>query len=161
MYRREFELVLELLVPAVKEVYGSRLVSLAVFGSVGRGTPRPDSDIDLLLVAENLPRGRMKRMAEFARVEEKMQQESSRFTHIVLDLSPVIKEKQEVLQGSLLFLDMVDDVKILYDRGKFLARYLARLREKLQQLGARKIYHGGAWYWVLKKDYKQGEVIEI
>lgn len=100
-------------------------------------------------------------MAGFARVEERMQIHSAQFKHIVLDLSPVLKEKQEVLQGSLLFLDMVDDVKILYDRGNFLARYLVRLRERLQQLGARKTCRGGAWYWVLKKDYRQGEVIEI
>lgn len=45
MYRQEFELALKLLTQAVLEVYGSRLVSLAVFGLVGRGTPRPDSDM--------------------------------------------------------------------------------------------------------------------
>ena len=45
--------------------YGSRLVALAVFGSVGRGTPQPDSDVDLLLIVEGLPNGRLPRMAEF------------------------------------------------------------------------------------------------
>jgi len=52
-----------------KEHYGERLVSLAVFGSVGRGTPRPDSDIDLLLVVKDLPVGRIARVKEFAAIE--------------------------------------------------------------------------------------------
>lgn len=44
---------------ACRRHYGSRLVSVAVFGSVGRGTPGPDSDIDLLVVVEQLPQGRL------------------------------------------------------------------------------------------------------
>jgi predicted nucleotidyltransferase len=46
----------------VRHHYGARLVSLVVFGSIGRGTARPDSDVDLLIVAENLPDGRMARV---------------------------------------------------------------------------------------------------
>ncbi|HHW44614.1 MAG TPA: hypothetical protein GXX25_12560 [Desulfotomaculum sp.] len=66
-----------------------------------------------------------------------------------------------MLQGSLLFLDLVDDVRICYDQKNILARYLAGLKEKLQQLGAKRIYRGCAWYWVLKEDYRPGEVIEV
>lgn len=161
MYREEFERALQIINQATQEVYGERLVSVAVFGSVGRGTPRPDSDIDLLIVAESLPRGRLKRMAEFAGVEEIVESRAPEFRLIKLDLSPVIKEKNEVLQGSLLFLDLIDDVKICYDRGDFLFLYLRGLKRKLQQMGARKIYRGGAWYWVLKENYRPGEVIEI
>jgi len=161
LYREEFRHALQIISRAAQEIYGERLVSVAVFGSVGRGTPRPDSDIDLLIVAENLPRGRLKRMAEFAGVEEIVESHAPEFRLIKPDLSPVIKEKSEVLQGSLLFLDLVDDVKICYDRGNFLSLYLDGLKRKLQQMGAQRIYRGGAWYWVLKKDYRPGEVIEI
>ncbi|KYH30429.1 nucleotidyltransferase family protein [Neomoorella mulderi] len=161
MYLQEFYRALEIVSAAVQEVYGNRLVSLAVFGSVARGTPRPDSDIDLLVVADNLPKGRLKRMAEFNRVEEIVQRRAAGFKHIRPDLSPVIKEKQEVLAGSLLFLDLVEDAKIYYDRENFLTLYLTGLKEKLKHLGARRVYHGGAWYWVLKRDYTPGEVIEI
>ncbi|HOV42427.1 MAG TPA: nucleotidyltransferase domain-containing protein [Syntrophothermus lipocalidus] len=161
MFREEFEVALHALLRATKEVYGDRLVSLAVFGSVGRGTPRPDSDIDLLLVADDMPRGRMKRMAEFARVEEEMKAHLPQLNHISVDLSPVLKDRNEVLAGSLLFLDMIEDARILYDQGGFLASFLRKQKERLAQLGAAKHYRKGAWYWVLKKDYKPGEKVEI
>lgn len=57
MYLERFQEILKELQKAVEEVYGQRLVTLAVFGSVGRNTPRPDSDIDLLIVADDLPPG--------------------------------------------------------------------------------------------------------
>ncbi len=161
MFRQEFEAALDALVRAVKEVYGERLVSLAVFGSVGRGTPRPDSDIDILLVADNMPVGRMKRMAEFARVEEIVKSCIGQTQYISIDLSPVLKDTNEVPMGSLLFLDMIDDARILYDRGGFLAGFFSEQRRRLTELGATRHYRKGAWYWVLKKDYKPGEEIEI
>ncbi|MGB9782231.1 MAG: nucleotidyltransferase domain-containing protein [Moorellaceae bacterium] len=161
LHLKEFEQALEILTSAAQEIYGDRLVSLAVFGSVGRGTPRPDSDIDVLVVADGLPRGRLKRIEEFSRVEEIVEARAAGFKYIKPDLSPVIKEREEVLRGSFLFLDLVEDARICYDRENFLALYLAGLREKLRKMGARRIYRGGAWYWVLKPDFTTGEVIEI
>ena len=148
----------------MRGVYKDRLITLAVFGSVGRSTPRPDSDIDLLIVAEDLPGGRMKRVAEFAEVEQKLTPllNKMREQHgIDTSLSPVFKKRSEVLQGSLLFLDMVDDARLLYDRDHFFSRYLAALRKKLELMGGRKVPYRGAWYWILKEEYTIGEEFEL
>ena len=56
---------------------------------------------------------------------------------------------------------MVDDARILLDRGDFFQRELNGLRERLARLGARRIWKGNAWYWDLKPDYKAGEEFEI
>lgn len=58
-------------------------------------------------------------------------------------------------------MDMIDDARILYDKNNFFKNFLGRLRIRLEKLGAKKISRGGAWYWVLKEDYKIGEVFEI
>src|SRR3989454_2806507 len=55
---QRYEEILRRLVTELKALYGARLVACAVYGSVGRGTPRQDSDVDLLIVARDLPRGR-------------------------------------------------------------------------------------------------------
>ncbi len=145
------------------ECYGNRLVSLAIFGSAGRGTPHPDSDIDLLIVAEDLPQGRVRRVAAFQGVEAAMEQllSDARAAGVAPELSPVIKTPAEVLQGSPLFLDMTEDARILYDRDGFLRSVLDRLRARLESLGARRIWRGNAWHWDLKPDFKPGDVIEL
>ncbi len=68
----EFERLEAPLVEACRRVYGDRLVSLIVFGSAGRGTPGPESDLDLLIIADPLPCGRIPRVGEFDAVEEQM-----------------------------------------------------------------------------------------
>ncbi|MFB3904719.1 MAG: nucleotidyltransferase domain-containing protein [Acidobacteriota bacterium] len=68
----DFDVLLDKLAKACREVYGERLISLLVFGSVGRGTPNPDSDIDLLLVVAGLPQGRVRRVREFFAVESRV-----------------------------------------------------------------------------------------
>jgi len=163
LLRQSFEKILDELLKQTIKVYGDRLITLAVFGSVGRGTPRAESDIDLLIVADNLPLGRIKRVLEFENVEKLVEP-------VLLDMnkrglstvvSPVIKTKEEVLAGSLLFLDMIEDAKILFDKNNFFAGFLNRFAKRLQKMGAKKIKRGGAWYWVLKDNYKAGETFEI
>ena len=148
---------------AVRRHYGDRLVSLVVFGSMGRGTQRSDSDLDLLIVADGLPQGRLARVEDFAPVEAALapRLEDGRRAGFPTECSPVFKTPNEVLAGSPLLLDMVDDARILHDPEGVLAGRLGRLRARLAELGARRVPHGGGWYWELKPDLKPGEVFTL
>lgn len=163
MITRLFSEFLDQLVQEVLAFYGDRLVSVVVFGSVGRGAPRPDSDIDLLLVVDPLPAGRMKRVEEFAAIEKRLAERLQALKASGIDtvISPVFKTRDEVAMGSPLFLDMIDEARILFDRQDFFRQYLQSLKNKLENLGARKVQYRGAWYWDLKPNYKKGDVIEL
>ncbi|MGB9723390.1 MAG: nucleotidyltransferase domain-containing protein [Chloroflexia bacterium] len=159
-----FRPLLEALLRTCRRYYGPRLVALAVFGSLGRGTAGPESDVDLLLVCRDLPSGRIPRVEEFcAQVEPALGPLLAQLAAggIHTRLSPVFKTPEELEAGSPLLLDMVEDAVILYDPGGVLAGRLQRLRERLAELGARRIWRGEQWYWDLKPDYRPGEVFEL
>lgn len=148
---------------AVKTVYGDRLVSVVVYGSVARGTMRFDSDVDLLVVARDLPHGRFARVKEFEAAETLIEPELRRLAQqgVTTELSPVFKSPEAVEAGSPLFFDMVEDAKVLFDRDGFLAGRLERLRARMAELGSKRVWLGNISYWILKADYKPGEVFEI
>ena len=158
-----FEHILQETHQACRAVYAERLVSLAVFGSVARGMACPDSDIDLLLVVDDLPHGRIARVREFDVVEDRVTPALHRAADqgVHTTLSPVLKTPAEVDKGSPLFLDMTDQARLLEDRGGFLQNYLEQLSARLKNLGARRVQKGGGYYWLLKPDRKAGEVIEL
>lgn len=163
MLKEAFEDLLKKLIPAIQAQYGDRLVTIAVYGSVGRGTMRFDSDVDLLLIVRDLPQGRRKRREAFDAVEDALADtfRELRSRGVNTELMPIIKTPEEAEVGSPLFLDMVEDARILYDRNGFFARRLDRLRQRLVELGAKRIWRGNVWYWDLKPDYKPGEVFEL
>lgn len=158
-----FEQLLSSTVEACAHHYGERLVSVAVFGSVGRGTPRPDSDIDLLIVATGLPDGRTRRSADFLAVEQAVSThlKAAATRGVFASLSPVFKTPLEAASGSPLLLDMTDDARLLIDRDGFLRGVLDRLSARLRELGAQRIWRGNAWFWDLKPDYRPGEEFEL
>jgi uncharacterized protein len=133
---------------AVLEVYGPRLISLAVFGSWARGTASPESDLDLLVVASDLPPSRMKRVREFRPVDAATAAERGSVwgpNRAAVELSPVFKTPQELAAGS-------DHV---------LRDYLAGLRARMKTLGStRKTFKGG-FFWDYKPDFRPGEVVEL
>lgn len=163
MLKEKFKELQDKLLEETKSFYGKRLVSFVVFGSVARETYRFNSDIDLLIIAENLPKGRMKRVAEFSAVEDRIEPflESLKKKGIDTFISSVFKTPQEAELGSPLFLDMVEDARILYDKNEFFSKRLERLRKRLRELGAKRVWKGNIWHWVLKPDYQPGEVIEL
>jgi uncharacterized protein len=158
-----FDRLLDRILSACRSVYGDRLVALAVFGSVGRRSARADSDIDLFLVADPLPRGRLSRVDEFAAVETEVEPDlaAARRLGVSTELSPILKTPAEIRLRTPLMFDMVEDARLLYDPSGFLHSELARLRARLAALGARRIWQGDTWYWDLKPDYRAGEVFEI
>ncbi len=158
-----YEELLENLLEACLNLYKDKFISLVAFGSVGRKTPRPDSDIDVLIVAEGLPKGRLQRVRDFDDVEASLSPilDKAAQRGVRAELSPVFKTPDEVKQGSLLFLDIIHDKHFLYDRDGFMQNVLVLLESRLKELGANRIWSGNAWYWDLKPDYRPGEVFEI
>ncbi|VVM07825.1 hypothetical protein MAMC_01843 [Methylacidimicrobium cyclopophantes] len=158
-----FERLLERLLEAVRLYYGSRLVALAVYGSVGRRKMRPDSDIDFLLVATPLPQGRMARVAEWEVVERWLSPflEEARAEGISTEWSPIFKTPEELEAGSPLLFDMTEDARILWDPEGVLQGALRKMGERLARNGARRVWSGNAWYWELKPGHRPGEPIEI
>lgn len=55
---------------ALQKGLGSQLVSVVLFGSVARGEGGPTSDIDLLLIIKDLPKGRFARKALLDEMDE-------------------------------------------------------------------------------------------
>ena len=153
-YRR----VLKELLDVLLEAFGEKLFSLVVFGSVARSEADEQSDIDILIVADGLPRGRLARQDIFLQLEERLDERiGSEHPY----LSPILKTPEEARELAPIYLDMVEDAVILYDRDRFFRQVLDRLRKRLMELGAERRRIGRMRYWVLKRDYRFGEVIKI
>jgi len=142
---------------------GNNLVSVVVYGSVARKTTRKNSDIDLLIIADSLPKSRMKRQELFLEIEKPLESMISDLWDkgFYTDFSPIILSVEEALKIRPIYLDMVEDAIIIYDKNGFFNKILNRLRKRLKELGAKRIWVGDKWYWMLKPDIKFGEIVEI
>jgi uncharacterized protein len=148
---------------ALRRYLGDRLITVGLFGSVARNEATLFSDIDLLLIIEGLPRGRFARMELLEAVNDEIEPllERLREENNFSDICPILKTPEEAKRLSPLYLDMVEDLRILYDRGNFFADILNRLKKSLKKLGSRRQRLGSFRYWELKPDYKPGEIFEI
>lgn len=136
--------------------YKTNLVSMVLFGSAVKGRMRPDSDIDLLVVAGHLPKSRLDRhrpMRQAARrVSKTFAQKVS-----VIPLTP-----QEAATTKPFYLGMLGAHARLFDRGDFFEGVLTRLQRRLKTLGAKRYEEpDGDEYWILKPDAKPGERIVL
>ena len=132
---------------------------MVLFGSVARGGASESSDIDLLIVADDLPRSLTERARPFRKTWERVRAEHAL---PAVDWNLVIKTAAEAAHHSPLYLDMVDDGIVLVDRSGFFQAVLDDMRERMKALGNQRIYlPDGSWYWDLKPDYRFGEVVEI
>jgi len=139
-YKESYQRLLEKVLKLAEAYYKDRLISFVLFGSVARDSFRPDSDIDILIIAEPLPQGRIRRVEEFVNNVEKKLEDDLRELEgqgIYPFLSPIFKRPEEVRRGSPLFLDMIYDAKILFDKGGFFSPLPRRAQGTSKGIGGK------------------------
>ncbi|ACP37568.1 DNA polymerase beta domain protein region [Sulfolobus islandicus M.14.25] len=163
MMKEPYITLLNNMVKIMKEEFKDDLISVVLYGSVARGDNRNDSDVDLLIIIKNLPKDSMlKRIRLFeTKVEDKLNLDEYWKNGYYISLSPILKTPEEAEKISPLYLDMAYDAIILYDKNQFFTKILQKLKERLKELGAERVRMGKKWYWVLKKDSKFGDTIEL
>ncbi|GAB4128804.1 MAG: nucleotidyltransferase domain-containing protein [Acidobacteriota bacterium] len=152
------------LVDACQSVFGEGLKTVAIFGSWARGTASPVSDIDVLIVANGLPHGRMRRLDLFEAMDAATEPARRKIWSPALGvppLSPILKTPAEVHHGSPLFLDMTEGCRVLWDPEGFFAGYMELLRHRMRLLGTRRRASKGGYYWEYKPGLEPGEVVEL
>jgi predicted nucleotidyltransferase len=150
---------------AIRDFFGNRLVSVAFFGSVARGTADPESDVDVLVIAEDLPKDVGLRFRETMPVHEKIRKSKA---YSVLRLkgrsgfvSDLFLTPDETMAHPPILLDACDDAFLAYDKNEFLKGVLRDISMRLKELNAKKVKASKGYYWVLKPDAKPSEVVEI
>lgn len=147
---------------ALEQELSEGLTTLALFGSFARGDWHARSDLDVLVIGRALPRRMAERQELFQRAAAQARSRCRVDDLGTVEWSPVLKTEEEARHHSPLYLDMTEEVRLLYDRGGFFAGVLEGLRSRLRQAGSRRYsLPDGSWYWDLKPAFRFGEVVEI
>ncbi len=159
-----YKSLLAKLLELVKDKYEDKLISLVLYGSVARGTAKKYSDIDLILIVENI--SYTEAMNRFLLVENLLKKSTEFLSTSKMGYSPEVKpiifSREEASESRYIFLDVVNDGIILYDRNDFFKERLDKLRKRLKELKSERVLReDGSWYWILVPDLRFGEAFEI
>jgi len=145
------------------ELLEDNLVSVVLFGSVARDEAHERSDIDLLVIFKELPKGAFRRRALLEPVRNKLTPKLEELWQqgIYTDFVEIIHTEKEAREPCWYYLDMTEDAVILFDREGFFSNVLEGLRRRLRSLGAERKSVSGVRYWDLKPDFRPGETIEL
>jgi len=157
--------LLDCFVASVQESLRSAVLSVVLYGSVARGNATAASDVDLLLVLEKAPPIFRERIQLLLPILRHLRCQACWADLVAQHIFPspnvVILSREEADQNLPLYLDMIEEARILLDRRHFFRQRLDKLQDRLRQLGARKIRRDNGWYWDLKPDLKPDEVLVL
>ena len=140
------------------EVFGDRLVSVVLFGSIARGNWSKDSDIDLLVVAEGWESKPVwERLRELRKAEKGLEVSPEYLRAIEAGYTPVIQpyplSKDEARKFHTFYLDLVLEGIVLYDKESFMAEVLRSVKQRLEKAGAVRVtLPSGQYYWILGEE---------
>ena len=161
----EYRELAEEYVRLVKMHFGNRLWSISFFGSAARGEATSESDLDALVVADELPQDMGLRFRETNSIHDSLRQTEAyrriKSLRRSATVSDILLTRQETSGHPPILLDIADHGILAFDRDGFLKEVLESIRRRLKELGARKVVAEKGYYWILKPDAKPTEVVEI
>jgi uncharacterized protein len=121
-----------------RALLGERLIGLVLYGSRARGTARPDSDVDLMLIAQGLPGDPFQRARD-------LPPPSLPLSDPPISLRALTPAEYE-RDIAPIDLDIAVDGKILHDRDGYMTSRLALIRLRIEEAGLVRDA-GLAWRW--------------
>ncbi|MCX8169346.1 MAG: nucleotidyltransferase domain-containing protein [Candidatus Methanomethylicia archaeon] len=163
--QKEYLPLILMVIGKIFEKYGGRLVSIVIFGSIARGEAKPNSDLDILIIVEKLPEKYSERINQVIEILEDVREVKLwlwKRKKIFCNVEFLMLTPDEASIVQPVYLDMLDNSILVYDRNYFFRQILEKFSKKLRALGAEKIVlPDGRWFWKLKSQVSWGEVITL
>jgi predicted nucleotidyltransferase len=157
-FNSEHRATIEKIVEKILETYKDRLTSFIIFGSYARGEAKLNSDLDILIILKE--KSTTGKELDFfnKKVEipvEKDLQKLYETWGINLELSPIIFSEEEAKYFNPLYLDMVENSIIVYDKDGFFSKILKKISEIKKKV--KKVNQGNTFIWEMVEENPIGE----
>ncbi len=128
---------------------GVGLVGFIQFGSTAKPAIKTESDIDLLIIGDDLPEDHADRYALFNNIEATLEAQLATLQSkgFWLQFSTIVRSRSEALHYSPLYLDMTIYQRTYYSREGFVERLIERTRCWAARQQLVRYEHGLQWYW--------------
>jgi len=122
--------VLDEFLKKCKEKFGDNLISIILFGSYARETATEYSDVDLLVIAKNLPKRRIDRHKVLRDIVLEF------IYKYGINISPILIEPRDLSPKDInpLICGILTGYKIIYDKNNFWKNYLERIKPVIKRI---------------------------
>lgn len=148
------------------DAYKERLEGIMIFGSVARGDWNEYSDIDILVVVRGWERMRVwERISELGAIKDELARAPEFSGAVKEGFWPVIQhvplDLEELGRFGTIYLDVVFDGLLLFDRGGLMKGFVDSIRGWAERADARRVtLPDGRSYWTMKQA-RAGEIVEL
>ena len=127
--------MIQKIIKDIKLFWGSNLVSIVLFGSYASAKQTSTSDIDILVIADNLPSSKKERFSLIISITKK-------YLSLGKSVSIVLHSRDEILNGfefyNPLLLSISENYKLLYDNMNFFLNLMRAINSKIAKNEIRK-----------------------
>ena len=123
--------VLDEFLQKCKQKFGDDLISIVLFGSYARETATEYSDVDLLVIAKNLPKRRIDRHKVLRDIVLEF------IYRYGINISPILIEPRDLSPKDInpLICGILTGYKIIYDKDDFWRTYLNKIKPIIKREG--------------------------
>ena len=136
------ENILKRIVDRIRDKLGENVLSIVLFGSMTRGDFTDSSDIDVQVIARNLPddwRDRDKILLELAEIG------SDHIRPVYITLTDEYAMNASINQGAPLVFGLHDANRVIFGRDRFFEKLMGQLEANMKRWGVKKIGNG-EWF---------------
>ena len=126
---RDISKILDEFLQKCKQKFGDNLISIILFGSYARGMATEYSDVDLLIIAKNLPKRRIERYKIIRDIILDFIYEYE------INISPILIKPEELSHKNIspLIYGILTGYKVIYDKDNFWKNYLERIKPIIKE----------------------------